>query len=218
MVGKWSARIAGNAWHVTVLLVEHLEVGIEGILTQLLDIVWTKCVRAQKFALAPTPIPGRGFVGLICGWRPAAIPRVSIFSSAEGDADRSCSCTRCADHQHAAILAVVEPRQQHRVEGFDGASISSGSSPMSCGSSTMMTSARRPVKRPRNEVTKTPPPEVVPKSVTSAWPFLIRVAKASLNQADLQNRADVASNRFRQVLGVGDDNDFERRIVGQHPR
>ena len=99
-------------------------------------------------------------------------------------AERSRSFTRWAITSRRPFLRSFS-RDKSTVLNFSIVSwICSISSPMSCGSSTMIKSARRPVKPAWNEVTNTPPPDVVPKSVTSAWPFLMRVANRSLNHAD----------------------------------
>ena len=48
-------------------IVQDLVAAYPRIDAQLLNNIWTKCVRTQKFAFAPTPIPRRRFVGLISG-------------------------------------------------------------------------------------------------------------------------------------------------------
>ena len=88
------------------------------------------------------------------------------------------------DHEHAASLAVVEPRQQHRVEGFDGAfdllqlvtNIVRIIDDYDVGATTGEVAAEGRQN--------TPPPALEPKSVTSACPFLMRGPNTSVNQLD----------------------------------
>jgi hypothetical protein len=115
--------IGSNGWQgdrIDILLVQHVEPRIEAVLTLLGDLAGPPHVRAQDIAGFSAPLPGRRRVDLIAGrdqWQHDMRP----FSALQKVCREIMLVDPMRHDEDAPGLAVVEPRYDHGIEGFDGA-------------------------------------------------------------------------------------------------